>query len=96
MSISDGQEALDRAIDGDVVDGVPFAESPEPFEREDAAEAPALDSEIDFDDEQPDEQAPLDLLEAEESASLFDDPEVLSGTGDPDDTDFDSSPGDRT
>jgi hypothetical protein len=54
----------------------PEPETPEPLLKEDAAEAPSLDSEIDFDDEQEEDQAPLDYVEAIEAGVLLDDPEV--------------------
>ena len=61
-----------------VNDDIPIIEPPEPFEREDAAEAPSLDSEIDFDDEQEADQAPLDVVEALEVGAMFDDPELVT------------------
>ena len=42
------------------------------------AETVSLDSEIDFDDEQEDDQLPLDVVEAAEMGVLLDDPEALS------------------
>ena len=54
----------------------PVPEATEPLVREDAAEAPALDSEIDFDDEQEEDQVTLDVVEAIEVGVLLDDPEA--------------------
>lgn len=56
---------------------LPEFEAPEPLEKEDAAEAPSLDSEIDFDDEAEEDQLPLDVREAREAGALLDDPERL-------------------
>jgi hypothetical protein len=56
---------------------LPEIEEPEPLEPEDAAEVAPLDSEIDFDDDQGDDQAPLDVVEARELGVLLDDPEAL-------------------
>jgi hypothetical protein len=53
-------------------------EKPEPFVAPDAAEAVSLDSEIDYDDEQEDDQAPLDVVEAIEVGALLDDPVTVS------------------
>jgi len=64
-----------KAIDDDL----PEIEEPEPLDPEDAAERAPLDSEIDFDDEQEEDQAPLDVVEASELGVLLDDPESLSG-----------------
>ena len=47
-------------------DDIPIVEEPDPLDPEDAAEVAPLDSEIDFDDEQ------------EEDQLLLDDPEALS------------------
>jgi hypothetical protein len=49
----------------------------EPYDRHDPFDAP-LDSEIDFDDEQEDDQLPLDELEAIELGVNLDDPESLA------------------
>ncbi len=59
-------------------DELPEREEPEPLDPEDAAEVAPLDSEIDFDDEQEEDQAPLDVTEASELGVLLDDPEELS------------------
>jgi hypothetical protein len=59
-------------------DGLPVAEKPDPFVAPDAAEAVSLDSEIDYDDEQDEDQSPLDVVEAIEAGVLLDDPETLS------------------
>jgi len=61
----------------DVYDDGPVAEKPEPFIPPDAAEAVSLDSEIDYDDEQEEDQLPLDIVEAIEAGVLLDDPETL-------------------
>lgn len=53
----------------------PEPEETEPLDPEDAAEAPGLDSEVDFDDERDDDQGVLDLVEAIEADALLDDPE---------------------
>ena len=57
---------------------LPVVEEPEPLDPEDAAEIAPLDSEVDFDDEQEEDQLPLDETEAAEAGVLLDDPEVLS------------------
>ena len=63
----------------DVYDaGPPVAEKPDPFVAPDAADAVSLDSEIDYDDEQEEDQAPLDVVEAIEAGVLFDDPEIVT------------------
>ena len=59
-------------------DDIPVIEEPEPLDPEDAAEVAPRDSEIDFDDEQEEDQAPLDVAEAAELGVLLDDPESLS------------------
>jgi hypothetical protein len=59
-------------------DDYPVIEEPEPLDPEDAAEIAPLDSEIDFDDEQEEDQLPLDVVEASELGVLLDDPESLS------------------
>jgi hypothetical protein len=59
-------------------DDFPEIEEPEPLDPEDAAEVAPLDSEIDFDDEQEEDQSPLDVAEASELGVLLDDPESLS------------------
>ena len=43
---------------------------------------PSEDSEIDFDDEREDDQAPLDEAEAAEAGADLDDPEALSEADD--------------
>ncbi len=43
-----------------------------------AARDASLDSEIDFDDEQEDDQLPLDEVEAREVGALLDDPDALA------------------
>jgi hypothetical protein len=58
-------------------DELPELEETEPLEPEDAAEVAPLDSEIDFDDEQEEDQLPLDEREAAELGVLLDDPERL-------------------
>ena len=57
---------------------IPIIEEPDPLDPEDAAEIAPLDSEIDFDDEQEEDQLPLDETEAAEAGVLLDDPEALS------------------
>jgi hypothetical protein len=59
-------------------DELPVVEDPEPLEPEDAADVAPLDSEVDFDDEQEEDQLPLDETEASEAGVLLDDPETLS------------------
>ena len=59
-------------------DDIPIIEDPDPLDPEDAAEIAPLDSEIDFDDEQDEDQLPLDETEAAEAGVLLDDPEALS------------------
>lgn len=59
-------------------DDIPVVEEPEPLDPEDAAEIAPLDSEVDFDDEQEEDQLPLDETEAAEAGVLLDDPEALS------------------
>jgi hypothetical protein len=61
----------------DVYDDGPAFEKADPFVPPDAAEAVSLDSEIDFDDEQEEDQVPLDVVEAIEAGVLLDDPEKL-------------------
>ena len=57
-------------------DDVPVVEGAPPYEREDAAEVAARDSEVDFDDEADEEIPPLDVVEAAELGVLLDDPEA--------------------
>jgi hypothetical protein len=59
-------------------DGPPVAEKPDPFVAADAADEVSLDSEIDYDDEQDEDQTPLDVVEAIEAGVLLDDPETVS------------------
>jgi hypothetical protein len=59
-------------------DDIPIIEEPDPLDPEDAADVAPLDSEIDFDDEQDEDQLPLDETEAAEAGVLLDDPEALS------------------
>jgi hypothetical protein len=59
-------------------DDIPVVEEPEPLDPEDAAEIAPLDSEVDSDDEQEEDQLPLDETEAAEAGVLLDDPEALS------------------
>jgi hypothetical protein len=59
-------------------DGPPVTEKPDPYVPEDAGDAVSLDSEIDYDDEQDEDQLPLDLVEAIEAGVLLDDPERAS------------------
>jgi hypothetical protein len=61
----------------DVYGDSPVVERPDPFLAPDAADAVSLDSEIDYDDEQEDDQLPLDVVEAIEAGVLLDDPETL-------------------
>jgi hypothetical protein len=63
-------------------DDIPTIEYPDPLDPEDAAEVAPLDSEIDFDDEQEEDQLPLDVVEASEAGVLLDDPESLSDEDD--------------
>lgn len=62
----------------DVYGNSPAVEEPEPFVADDAADEVSLDSEIDFDDEQEEDQVPIDETEAAEAGVLLDDPETLS------------------
>ena len=48
---------------------------PDPFVADDAADEVSLDSEIDYDDEQEEDQLPLDVVEAIEVGVMLDDPE---------------------
>jgi hypothetical protein len=57
---------------------IPIVEEPDPLDPENAADVAPLDSEIDFDDEQEEDQTPLDETEAAEAGVLLDDPETLS------------------
>jgi hypothetical protein len=63
-------------------DGPPVAEKPEPFVAPDAADEVSLDSEIDYDDEQDEDQSPLDVVEAIEAGVLLDDPESVGEADD--------------
>jgi hypothetical protein len=58
-------------------ENLPEVEPPDPFVPSDAADEVSLDSEIDFDDEQEEDQAPLDEVEAKEAGVDLDDPEKL-------------------
>lgn len=66
----------------DVYDDLPAVERPDPFIASDAGDEVSLDSEIDFDDEQDEDQLPLDRREAREAGVLLDDPEQLDEDGD--------------
>jgi hypothetical protein len=66
----------------DVYDDLPAFERPDPFVPSDAADAVSLDSEVDFDDEQDEDQLPLDQVEAIEAGVLLDDPERLGEDAD--------------
>jgi hypothetical protein len=66
----------------DVYDDLPAVERPDPFLPSDAGDAVSLDSEIDFDDEQEEDQLPLDQVEAREAGVLLDDPERLDEDAD--------------
>ena len=59
------------------LEDLPERETPEPFQRLDAADVASLDSEVDFDDEQEEDQLPLDIEEAHELGVDLDDPETL-------------------
>ncbi len=59
-------------------DDIPVVEEPDPLVPEDAGEIAPLDSEVDFDDGQEEDQLPLDETEAAEAGVLLDDPEALS------------------
>ena len=61
----------------DVYDDLPVMERPDPFIAPGAADFVSLDSEVDFDDEQEEDQRPLDVVEAIEAGVLLDDPERL-------------------
>jgi hypothetical protein len=61
----------------DVYGDSPVVEKPDPFLASDAADAVSLDSEIDYDDEQENDQLPLDVVEAIEAGVLLDDPETV-------------------
>ena len=60
----------------DVYDDGPVAEAPDPFVSPDAADEVSLDSEIDYDDEQEEDQLPLAVVEAAEAGVLLDAPEA--------------------
>ena len=47
----------------DVYGDSPAVEMPDPFVTQSAADAVSLDSEVDFDDEQDEDQLPLDVVE---------------------------------
>ena len=61
----------------DVYGDSPVVERPDPFLASDAADAVSLDSEIDYDDEQEEDQMPLDVVEAMEVGVMLDDPETV-------------------
>ena len=61
----------------DVYGDSPVVEQPDPFVASDAADEVSLDSEIDYDDEQEDDQLPLDVVEAMEVGVMLDDPEAV-------------------
>ena len=61
----------------DVYGNSPAVEEPEPFVADDDADEVSLDSEIDFDDEQEEDQLPLDVVEAIEVGVMLDDPESV-------------------
>ena len=65
----------------DVYGNSPAVEEPEPFVADDAADEVSLDSEIDFDDEQEEDQLPLDVVEAIEAGVMLDDPEAVDDDG---------------
>ena len=65
----------------DVYGDRPVVEKPEPYVAHDAADAVSLDSEIDYDDEQEEDQLPLDVVEAIEAGVLLDDPESVAEDG---------------
>ena len=69
---------LERNLMAKSSDDIPEIEEPDPLDPEDAADIAPLDSEIDFDDEQDEDQVPLDETEAAEAGVLLDDPEALS------------------
>jgi len=71
----------------DVYGDSPAVEKPDPFVIQGAADAVSLDSEVDYDDEQDEDQLPLDVVEAIEAGVMLDDPETL----DEDDLDGDES-----
>ncbi|HXY43383.1 MAG TPA: hypothetical protein VEH29_04290 [Acidimicrobiales bacterium] len=66
----------------DVYDDLPAVEPPDRFVPPDAADEVSLDSEVDFDDEQDEDQLPLDVVEAIEVGVLLDDPETLEEDSD--------------
>jgi len=65
------------SVVSDVYDDGPVAERPEPFVSPEAADEVSLDSEVDYDDEQEEDQLPLDVVEAIEAGVLLDDPESV-------------------
>ena len=56
-------------------------EFPQHHLSSEVADVVSEDSEIDFDDEQEEDQAPLDVVEAKKVGVLLDDPEELSAEG---------------
>ncbi|MFZ0172668.1 MAG: hypothetical protein WAL04_13375 [Acidimicrobiales bacterium] len=69
----------------DVYDDLPAVERPDRFIPPDAGDEVSLDSEVDFDDEQEEDQLPLDMVEAIEAGVLLDDPEKLAADADAED-----------
>ena len=65
----------------DVYGDSPVVEQPDPFVASDAADEVSLDSEIDYDDEQDEDQLPLDVVEAIEAGVMLDDPESVDDDG---------------
>jgi hypothetical protein len=67
---------------GNAPEDLPAVERPEPLVMPGAADEVSLDSEIDFDDEQDEDQLPMDQVEAIELGVQFDDPEKLDPDAD--------------
>ncbi len=65
----------------DVYGDSPVVERPDPFVASDAGDEVSLDSEIDYDDEQDEDQLPLDVVEAIEAGVMLDDPETVDDEG---------------
>jgi hypothetical protein len=74
----------------DVYGDSPAVERPDPFVAQDAADEVSLDSEIDYDDEQEEDQMPLDVVEAMEVGVMLDDPETFDDDDAGDDRSVDS------
>ncbi len=72
-----GERICQDVAVSDVYGDSPVVERPDPFVAEGAADAVSLDSEIDYDDEQEDDQLPLDVVEAMEVGVMLDDPEAV-------------------